>query len=63
MLREAAIQSPDTRPLEDMDLEALDAGTLRRYRLRLERERPDQGWRGLDAEALLTRLGANIDIE
>ena len=58
MLREAAIQSPDTRPLEDMDLEALDAGTLRRYRLRLERERPDQGWRGLDTEALLTRMGA-----
>ena len=58
MLREAAVQSPDTRPLEGADLAALDGGTLRRYRLRLERERPDQGWRGLGTEPLLTRLGA-----
>lgn len=58
MLREAAVQSPDTRPLPDADLAALDGGTLRRYRLRLERERPDQGWRGLGTEPFLTRLGA-----
>lgn len=58
MLREAAAQSPDTRPLETTDLCALDSGTLRRYRLRLERERPDQPWRSLGAEELLSRLGA-----
>lgn len=58
MLQEAAVQSPDSRPLAGMDLSVLDGGTLRRYRLRLERERPDQGWRELSREALLTRLGA-----
>lgn len=58
MLRDAAVPSPDTRPLAGMDLSVLDSGTLRRYRLRLERERPDQGWRELSREALLTRLGA-----
>ncbi len=58
MLREAAVRSADTRPLEGAALDDLDGGTLRRYRLRLERERPDQGWRGLDREALLVRLGA-----
>ena len=58
MLREAAVQSPDTCPLAGADLTALNGGTLRRYRLRLERERPDQGWRGLGTEPLLTRLGA-----
>lgn len=58
MLEAAAVRSADTRPLAGSDLEALDGGTLRRYRLRLERERPDQGWRGLDREGLLLRLGA-----
>lgn len=58
MLEAAAVRSADTRPLDGADLEALDGGTLRRYRLRLERERPDQGWRELDRAALLTRLGA-----
>ena len=58
MLEEAAGPAPDARPLEKADPAALDAGTLRRYRLRLERERPDQSWRELDTEALLLRLGA-----
>lgn len=58
MLLEASISSSDTRPLEGAELSALDSGTLRRYQLRLERERPDQGWRGLDVQTLLTRLNA-----
>ena len=58
MLRDAAIQAQDMAVLEDTELTALDYDSVRRYRLRMEREHPDHAWGGLEDVEFLYKLGA-----
>lgn len=58
MLREAAVRTWDMEVLDWARLDSLDAGTVRRYRRRVERLRPGQGWKGLEEGDFLCRAGA-----
>ena len=58
LLRDASIQTSDMKLLENMTLDALDIGTIRSYRRRMEELRPGHAWEKLDTPAFLCRLGA-----
>jgi predicted HTH transcriptional regulator len=58
MLRDAAIQAQDMAVLEDMDLTVFDYDSVKRYRTRMETDRPGHAWEGLEDVEFLYKLGA-----
>lgn len=58
MLRDAAIQAQDMAVLENMDLTVFDYGSVKRYRTRMETDRPGHAWEGLEDVEFLYKLGA-----
>ena len=58
MLRDAAIQAQDMAVLENIELTALDYDSVKRYRRRMEINRPDHAWEGLEDADFLYKLGA-----
>ena len=46
MLRDAAVQAQDMAVLENMDLTVFDYDSVKRYRIRMERDRPGHAWEG-----------------
>ena len=58
MMRDAAIQAQDMAVLEDRDLTVLDFDSVRRYRTRMEADRPGHAWEGLEDVDFLYKLGA-----
>ncbi|MGN1019750.1 MAG: RNA-binding domain-containing protein [Aristaeellaceae bacterium] len=58
MLRDAAAKSQDMTVLETLPLPALDADSIRRYRLRMQTHRPGHVWETLEDADFLYRVGA-----
>ena len=58
MLRDAAIQAQDMAVLENIELTALDYDSVKRYRIRMEKEHPDHAWVGLEDVEFLYKVGA-----
>jgi predicted HTH transcriptional regulator len=58
MLRDAATQTQDMKLLEDMPLSVLNGDSLRRYRIRMQNQRPGHVWEALEDADFLHRLGA-----
>ena len=58
MLRDAAVQAQDMAVLENMDLTVFDYDSVKRYRIRMERDRPGHAWEGLEDVEFLYKLGA-----
>lgn len=58
MLRDAAVQPQDGRPLERMQPDVLDGDTVRRFRIRMKNERPGHAWEELGDEEFLYKAGA-----
>jgi predicted HTH transcriptional regulator len=57
MMRDQANVSQDTRVLEQLDLDAFDYESVRRYRTRLQNIRPDHVWENLEPTLFLQKLG------
>ena len=58
MLRDAAAQSQDMLVPENMELDAIDFDSVRRYRQRMANHRPGHVWEELDDKDFLYKLGA-----
>lgn len=58
MLRDAAEKTPDMRVIENSGTDALDYGSVRRYRALMKTYRPDHAWQKLDDDGFLQKLGA-----
>ena len=58
MMRDASARTQDMTVLDAFDLSALDAGSIRRYRIRMKSHRPGHVWEELDDADFLYRLGA-----
>lgn len=58
MMRDAAIKTQDMDVLDGMGLDALDYGTVKRYRLCMKSNRHEHAWDGLTDEQFLLKLGA-----
>jgi len=59
MVRDS-VPGNDRTPLDELQVTAIDAETVRRYRHALEVVRPDHPWTRLSDEELLMRLGALV---
>jgi predicted HTH transcriptional regulator len=57
MLRDQTDTSQDTRVLEQLDLDAFDYDSIRRYRIRLQYTRPKHVWENLEDIECLYKLG------
>lgn len=57
MLRDQANVSQDTRVLEQLDLDAFDYESVRRFRIRLQIRRPKHVWENLENKDFLQKLG------
>ena len=57
MFRDQADVSQDTRVLEQLDLDAFDYDTVRRYRIRFDNTRPRHAWKAYDDVEFLIKLG------
>ena len=58
MMRDAAIKTQDMLVLEEMELDAIDYDSVKRYRIRMKTYRPGHVWEELDDVELLYKLGA-----
>ena len=58
MLRDAATQTQDMKLLEDIPLSVLNGDSLRRYRIRMQNQRPGHVWEALADADFLHRIGA-----
>ncbi len=58
MMRDAAIKTQDMLVLENMELDALDYDSVKRYRIRMRIYRPGHVWEELEDVEFLYKLGA-----
>ena len=58
MMRDAAIKTQDMLVLENMELDAFDYDSVKRYRIRMKTYRPGHVWEELDDVEFLYKLGA-----
>ena len=58
MLRDATIKTQDMAVLEDMELDAFDYDSVKRYRIRMKTYRPGHVWEELEDVEFLYKLGA-----
>lgn len=58
MMRDAAIKTQDMIVLEDMNLDAFDYDSVKRYRIRMKSYRPGHVWEELEDTEFLYKLGA-----
>ena len=58
MMRDAAIKTQDMLVLENMELDAFDYDSVKRYRIRMKTYRPGHGWEELEDVEFLYKLGA-----
>ena len=58
MVRDASIKSADMLILEEMNLTALNAESVRSYRRRMHVSRPGHVWEALEDESFLMKIGA-----
>ena len=58
MLRDAAAKTQDMTVLDSFALTALDADSIRRYRIRMKNHRPGHAWETLNDPDFLCKLGA-----
>ena len=58
MMRDAAIKTQDMLVLENMELDAFDCDSVRRYRVRMKNYRSKPAWEALEDAELLYKLGA-----
>ena len=58
MMRDAAIKTQDMLVLENMELDAFDYGSVKRYRIRMKTYRPGHAWEELEDVEFLYKLGA-----
>jgi predicted HTH transcriptional regulator len=63
MMRDQSNIPQDARVLEQLDLEAFDYESVRRYRTRLQTVRPDHVWENLEPVEFLQKLGCIGRIE
>ena len=59
MLEEAAVRTPDMQVMGQVPLAKLDAESIRRYRLRMQRLQPGSVWEGLEDPEFLYQMGAS----
>ncbi|MDR2571723.1 MAG: putative DNA binding domain-containing protein [Oscillospiraceae bacterium] len=57
MMRDQSSTSQDMRVLEQLDLDAFDYDSVRRYRIELDNTRSNHVWRELEATEFLQKLG------
>lgn len=58
MVRDASVKTQDMLVLDDMEPDALDPDTVRRYRLKMKISHPSHEWEALSDTAFLHKLGA-----
>ncbi len=58
MMRDAAIKTQDMLVLENMELDAFDYDSVKRYRIRMKTYRPGHVWEELEDVEFLYKLGA-----
>ena len=58
MMRDAAIKTQDMLVLENMELDAFDYDSVKRYRIRMKTYRPGHDWEELEDSEFLYKLGA-----
>ena len=58
MMRDAAIKTQDMLVLENMELDAFDYDSVKRYRIRMKTYRPGHVWEELEDVDFLYKLGA-----
>lgn len=58
MMRDAAIKTQDMLVLENMELDAFDYDSVKRYRIRMKTYRPGHVWEELEDAEYLYKLGA-----
>ena len=58
MMRDAAIKTQDMLVLENMELDAFDYDSVKRYRIRMKTYRPGHVWEELEDAEFLYKLGA-----
>ena len=58
MMRDAAIKTQDMLVLENMELDAFDYDSVKRYRIRMKNYRPGHVWEELEDVDFLYKLGA-----
>ena len=58
MMRDAAIKTQDMLVLENMELDAFDYDSVKRYRIRMKTYRPGHAWEELEDVEFLYKLGA-----
>lgn len=58
MMRDAAVKTQDMIVLENMELDAFDYDSVKRYRIRMKTYRPGHAWEELEDVEFLYKLGA-----
>ncbi len=58
MMRDAAVKTQDMKVLENMELDAFDYDSVKRYRIRMKTYRPAHVWEELEDAEFLYKLGA-----